>query len=282
MSLVKTTLCIPDTHIPEHDPRAVACMLKIARWLMPDEIVILGDFLEAAPWSRHPRKTMPEEQRALFRTTELDPAASLLRRLQWDVTDRLVFVEGNHEHRVQTWCANNAVGPDVYDALSPRAWFEGFCKWIPYQAEPEESHYAITDDLWAVHGWATGMNVGRKHLQRSSDFSIVHGHSHGFYLERIPKPSSRGVLDMYSMSPGCLRTLAPAWLGSTPQAWAHGLTVIYHGAHSWTPAMIPIVDGHARHEGYSFDVTQEDLMELDEIMGLGSANGGGYGRANAG
>ena len=255
--------------MPEHDRLALACANKIAEYLVPDEIVVLGDFLECAPWSRHPRKTMPMEQQSLFRTTELDPAAALLRHWQWRCTDNLVFLLGNHEHRVELFCANNAVGPDVYDALSPTAWFEGFCTVVPYQAEAELSHYAIAPDLWAIHGWATGANVGRKHLASASDFSIIHGHSHNFYIDRVPMPSSRGSLDLFSMSPGCLRTLAPKWLGSKPQPWSHGVTVIYHGAHTWTPSMVPIRNGRAVLDGgHVIEATQEDVERLNDLMGL--------------
>jgi hypothetical protein len=48
----------------------------------------------------------------------------------------------------------------------------------------------------------------------------------------------------YSMSPGCLRTLQPAWTTS-PTNWAHGFALIYcrNDLTSWTPYPVPIVRG---------------------------------------
>ena len=259
---------LPDIHVPEHDRLALACALKIAKWLQPHRIISTGDAMEAAPWSRHPRKTMPSELRSLFRTTELEPMARLIRYLKREATDEYIYVFGNHEHRVESWCANHAMGADVYDALSPSAWFSGICQVVPYQAEPTLSHFAMRDDLWVVHGWATGENQGKKHLQRVGDVSLIHGHGHHLYWYSDRVPCSGGVRQRHSISPGCLRTLAPAWLGSRPQPWSHGVVIVFHGAHSWTPCLVPINDGVAHIEGKTIRATEEDCEELDEILGI--------------
>ncbi len=237
-------------------------------YMMPNRTIQLGDGLEAAPFSNHPRKTMPEASRELFRESELDPMASWIRHHTWNVTEEYVYLMGNHEHRVERFCANSGLGPDIWDALSPIAWFEGMCTVVPYQADPMEASFRVADDLLAVHGWATGKNAPQKHLDRCTDFSIINGHTHIFGVNRQVMPSTRGLIDMSAMSPGCLRTLTPAWLGATPQPWSHGIGVIYHGARSWTPYMVQIFQGRCiLPDGHKIEATQHDVERLQDMLG---------------
>lgn len=211
----------------------------------------------------------------LFRKAELDPMASLIRMMLDDCTDEIIYVEGNHEHRVQLWCANNDVGQDVYDALSPRAWFEDIAgvTWIPYQAEPLVSHYEITPDFWLVHGWATGVTSEQKHLDACTNFSVLHGHTHslGHASKTVPvAQGERASKMLHSYSPGCLRTLSPAWLGSKPQPWSHGLNITYisDDASSWTSVNYPIEHGRCIVEGDVIVANACDVERLQKVMGL--------------
>ena len=275
--MTRRVMTWPDLHVPEHDPLALACAYKVARHILPDVLCWTGDMMECAPWSRHPRKTMPDDKCQLFRKMELDPTSSLIKLLLDQCTDELVYCEGNHEHRVELWCANNEVGRDVFDALSPRAWFSGMngVTWIPYQAEPLISHYEITPDLWLVHGWATGVTSEAKHLDACTNFSIIHGHTHIYgeaskVVPVVPHAGSAVEKRLFSMSPGCLRTLAPAWLGSKPQNWSHGLNITYISEKTghWTSVNYPIFNGRCIVEGTEIAANSSDVDRMQGVLGL--------------
>jgi hypothetical protein len=53
-------VCLPDAHFPEHDPEAMAVALAAIRRIKPRRVVILGDWLEASAFSRHPRNKINE------------------------------------------------------------------------------------------------------------------------------------------------------------------------------------------------------------------------------
>jgi len=55
-SQTRTALIIPDAHIPFHDKQAYGLMLKVAQDVMPDEIVILGDYGDFNSVSGHDKQ----------------------------------------------------------------------------------------------------------------------------------------------------------------------------------------------------------------------------------
>jgi metallophosphoesterase superfamily enzyme len=61
-SPLEVGLIIPDCHIPNHDTRAFGLMLKVAAYLKPKHIVVLGDFADAESLSSH----APNGTSALF------------------------------------------------------------------------------------------------------------------------------------------------------------------------------------------------------------------------
>lgn len=55
-----TVLAIPDLHCPFHHPGALAFVTRLSRQIRPDVVVFLGDEVDAAAWSTHPKNpSMP-------------------------------------------------------------------------------------------------------------------------------------------------------------------------------------------------------------------------------
>jgi hypothetical protein len=85
-------LIIPDAHIPAHDKRAWQIMLAVCRDYRPDRTIIMGDMLDCASLSHHPKKT-PDIIR--FRD-EMAAGNAALDELQSAGSGETLYLEGNH------------------------------------------------------------------------------------------------------------------------------------------------------------------------------------------
>lgn len=216
-------LLVPDCHFPEHEPVAQSVVVRAAAMMRPDVIIQLGDILDCAGFTTHPPKTMAEGKFDNYLEHEVKPAKAFLKALSKH-TKKLVLVEGNHENRVERWAMRDKGGSAVYEMVSPRKLLADCVdKWVPYR-DPL-SHYEICRGLWAVHGWSYGKHATTEHLSRSSNFSIVHGHTHRIQSSTRKDPVSGRLLEAHSF--GCLSKLQPLWQGANPTDWAHGFGVVY-------------------------------------------------------
>lgn len=258
--MARRTLIIPDVHVPEHDPEAVECVMALVAHWRPDSIVVLGDFLDCGAWSSHAAHS-PDERAAGFLADEIAPANALLDRLQGRPGRPLTYLEGNHEHRVARWCANNAahLGADLLTLASPehllrhrvdasgrpRGERKRFT-WIPYLGKGVYSHARIAPNLIAIHGWSVAKNAARAHLEAVRSSSLVHGHTHRAQAVTGRDPLTGEIY--HAWSPGCLAKLHPLYMANSPHDWSHGVSIVYHSKRAprdWTHYTIPIVRGRA-------------------------------------
>lgn len=187
----KRVLVLPDAHYPHQDPAAMGCVFHAIEVWNPDEVVILGDWLDAAAFSAHSKRSFIETEGADFLETEVGPCNSALDRIQGKKDRPVVFLEGNHCNRIER--AALAMGGDLGKALYKLASPERVLRhrvnsegepgtkrknftWVPYLKSWEHSHYKITKDLIAVHGWSIAKNAAKVHLDLVRSCSIVHGH----------------------------------------------------------------------------------------------------------
>lgn len=245
----RLVMVLPDLHIPHHDEAALQCVLQAYKHLRPDTVVVLGDWLDCEQFSSHGVMSMAELRAHRFLEDEVDPCNAALDKLQ-KYKNELVFVEGNHEQRIERWAAKwgARLGPDFYKLMAPRKLLgEGRKKftWIPYM--DNLSHYEITPALknstalWAVHGWSHAKRAAAIHLNKAISVSIVHGHTHRMQVETRREPSTGRILK--SWSPGCLSKLQPLYRANNPTEWTHGFSLVYVGKSSWTDYTISIVNG---------------------------------------
>lgn len=221
MALLRN-LIVPDIHVPLHDPEAIACLLKVARILKPHRVVFLGDAMECPQFSRHDRKALTEDQQREW-GEDMDAFDSVILKPLEKCSRKRVFVEGNHEYRVEAAALRNREIKSVYREISPRHRFGKRMQYIPY-SEPL-SHFKIAPTLWAVHGWSFSTHAAATHLKLSSNFSIWHGHTHRIQCDSKRDPATQRLLR--AMSPGFLGTLQPIWHGANPTNWAHGFGISY-------------------------------------------------------
>lgn len=260
MAKAQIDLILPDAHFPHHDPAALGCVLHAAEYLRPDRIVILGDWLDASGFSTHPPLAL-EDSKVSFLRDEVAPCNATLDQLQ-RYTRHLVYLEGNHEQRVERFAARmpgrqgedwlalahpqqllrRRVGADGTPG-TPRKRFT----WVPYLGRSGHSYYPLAPEteamtaLIAVHGWTHASNAAQVHMRMARSTSIVYGHTHRAQTEVARIPLSDKPL--YSWSPGCLTKLVPLYQATSPNTWTQGFSVVFRGRRSWTPYTVTIHPG---------------------------------------
>ena len=243
-------LILPDAHFPYQDSAAMLVVEQAASLIRPRRVVILGDWLDCAGFSSHPVKSEAEAAVHEYED-ELDGCEAQIDRIyKLTGAEEIVFVEGNHEQRVERECRRlGSLGAAIHSMISPsrvlsrgRPWL----KWIPYVPMGGGlQHYAIAHDLWAIHGWSIAKHAAAKHLELARTVSIVHGHTHRQQAASTRLLDSGRVVKAWS--PGCLSTPQPAWHHSSPTDWVQGLSVVFcsDDRRSWTDYTVSIENGHA-------------------------------------
>jgi len=220
-------MVMPDLHIPYHDQAALLCAMKAHEYLQPKRTVLLGDWLDAEPFKSFETRTLVESRMHDFKKDEVDPCNKILDSLQKN-SSLVVYIEGNHEFRIEKAAARaKGVGvASVYSLISPRNLLSEGRKnfiWVPYSKTL--SHYKITDDLWAMHGWSFSKHVAEYHLNQLASVSCVFGHVH-----RQQSASRRCKVNdkqIKAWSPGCLCDRQPIWGTQQPTDWIHGFSILY-------------------------------------------------------
>lgn len=222
--MLRPVMILPDLHWPNHDPEALECVMHAHRLIKPERTVILGDWLDADQFKTHARKSLSEEKSESW-LADLAGVKGLVKRLLKH-TKQVVFIEGNHENRVERQACESGPLRSVFEAISPAHVIGGMrdVHWVPYMA-PALGHYKIAPSLWAIHGWSVSKNAAAAHLAAVSSFSIWHGHTHRAQMTTRKDPRTGRTLT--AMSPGCLCVLQPIWVGANPTDWSQGFGLSY-------------------------------------------------------
>ncbi len=245
MAKIKTVVVLPGIHCCEHDQKALDCALRAVKRIKPDEVVLLGDVIDGGVFSSHPAKGFEQNDMAHdYIESEVNPTLKLLKYLE-KYTRHIVYLEGNHEQRVERWAlGQGGLGLYLYRSVSPRKIFSKGRKnftWIPYRAKDIQSHYAITPDLWAIHGWSFSKHAASTHMNIARSVSIVHGHTHRMQAYASRDPATGRIIKAWS--PGCLSKLQPLYKLESPTEWNHGFSIIYIDGKQWTDYTVTIHKG---------------------------------------
>lgn len=237
-------LILPDAHFPFNDEAACDIAVQIARIVRPTRIVSLGDTIEAAAWTAHPPRSVPEEATHKF-SHEIETAGAWIDRVREaaGTNPSWAYLEGNHEAHIERECLRlGAIGRAVSDLVSPRNLLtrgRPWMTWTPYvEPYPKErrppalqrgsgmAHHRICSDLIAIHGWSTAKHVAQNHLEKMrGGGSCVFGHVHR--AQSVTERTLEGKL-VHAWSPGCLSKLQPSWAHTNgPTIWSHGISICY-------------------------------------------------------
>lgn len=238
---LQTYLVLPDSHHPYVDKKAWALLLKVAAWLKPHGIVVLGDFCDFYSVSSHSKS--PDRARRL--AWEVDATNQALDQLDELGAKHKVFVEGNHEDRLLRYLKDAA--PELFDltdhedkklkTLSVEAIF-GLAKrgWthVRYKDDYRLGKLNITHDVGTA---------GRYSVYRCLDTyqkSNLTGHTHRFaYVVEGNARNEHKVSAQFG------------WLGDVEQVdymhkatakknWALGFGIVYHDPKTGLGYVVPV------------------------------------------
>jgi len=221
-------MVLPDLHIPYHDEAALECVKRAHKAIKPKRTVILGDWLDAEPFKRFESKSLLEKKAHDFKKDEIDPCNTLLDELAQN-TKELIYIEGNHEARIEKIAAAESSHPSlkaVHSLISPRTLLSNGRSnfiWVPYNEKL--SHYKIAPDLWALHGWSHSKHVAETHINYLTSVSCIFGHVHRQQAAVRRNKVTNKIIKAWT--PGCLCTLQPLWDTQSPTDWVHGFDIIY-------------------------------------------------------
>lgn len=236
---MKRILVLPDIHAPYHDLKAVGAVLNYASTQHVDELVQLGDYVDADAVNAHDEgKRRTQEGRRL--KDEYDVANELLDQ----ITDairvrnrgaRLVMLKGNHEWRVDRWVDRHPEVEGLVEVESALRLRARGVQWV--ESYPHGEMYKM-GNLHAIHGSYTNKYHAAKHLDEYG-VNLIYGHVHSIQIASKP---GRGNLKTYeAMSIGCLSDYNLPYLQGRPSKWQHAFAEVHvweNGAFNVLPVRI--------------------------------------------
>lgn len=236
---------VPDSHHHYHHKRAIGNLLGFIKDARPDEVCILGDFLDCKAPARWSRGTA--EEYAADLQVEAAAGRQTLKALR-DVYDGPVtWLDGNHEARISTYVKSHAPAlKGIVKGVPELLDFEGF------RITPKEQPYILAPGVGAIHGNLLSKDAGMSAMKevRRHGISIVQGHSHRLGLVHENTDRQRFALEC-------------GWLGDVNKAaylpfrgvanWqlGFGLLRLHNGRTS--PVAVPVhKDGSFVVEGQAY------------------------------
>lgn len=238
---MKKIFFCPDSHIPYHDKKAWALMLKAMKMFKPDIINIQGDFADFYAVSSHSKD--PNRKRNLeFEVNAVNEALDQLDDLG---AKKKIYVSGNHEDRLERYLMDKA--PELFNVvkipdllnLKKRGW-----QYVAYKSDTR------IGKLYSTHD--TGC-AGRNAIFRNLDayqHNVVAGHTHrmAYIVEGNAKGESHVSASFGWL--GDVRTVDYMQRVTAARSWTLGFGIGYlldNGVVHVTP--IPIINYGCLIEG---------------------------------
>lgn len=236
---------LPDMHLP--NPRGLyadsaKAALKFCAVNNPDEVVIMGDFLDlqsVAHWNtKTPGRVIEHNLGRDFKSGNF-----CLDSLQ-QMTDKITYLEGNHEAWL-TQAMERDIG--LREHLELRD-----CLRLPDRGIdliPENGVYRI-GEARMTHGWFAGIY----HARATADAAMTnmfYGHTHD--VQSFSKTKRPGHEPIIAQSCGCLCDMNPCYLRGKPNRWASGFLILYIRDDGTFTHYVPIiVNGRFIFEGKEY------------------------------
>jgi len=172
---------IPDCHVPYHDRRATDLVLKVLAAFKPNVVVTLGDLFDFYAVSNHSK----DPNRAKLLEWEVSCANQFLDRLDRFKIPRKIFIEGNHEFRLERYLRDKA--PELYGLVNVQKLFNlrgrGW-DFVAYKAFTKIGKLHLTHDTGR-----SGKYTAAQTLTDVQD-NVVVGHAHR--LQYVVEGNAKG------------------------------------------------------------------------------------------
>jgi metallophosphoesterase superfamily enzyme len=261
---VKRILFYPDAQIPYHNPLMMRSLHKFIHDWQPDEVCIIGDFMDFPEPSQWNTGTKGEFEGSVFADSEIGKRA--LGDIRRGYEGHISFIEGNHD-------------------LRPRAYLN---KWAPALAETDQFHvgklldfdgfnvvqapgfYEFAPGWVATHGHLglTLSSIGGRTANLAAlkiNKSVVMGHTHRLgIISETRGYDGKGntytgveVGHMMDVRPG----KAPKYLKYGYANWQAGFAVAFVDGNHVSPLTVPMKnDGSFIFEGEWFTAKEKKLV----------------------
>ena len=199
MSRYKRLVVISDVQAPFHLPQAIALVVEYIRRFKPDILILNGDivdFYAASAFKKVGRgPSLLIDEIETTKREVLDPIRAVT-----PADCKVVWVAGNHEHRLKASIAVNATFLEGLITIEKN--FEMKERGIQYaDSDNGNGVYWITPHLVAMHGTFTTVYAARKYCETLGK-SVIYGHTHKEQYWRDTK--ALGGPSIVAMGAGCL------------------------------------------------------------------------------
>lgn len=232
-------LIIPDSHGQFINKRAGEAAVEISRKVKPDEIVFLGDQLDASGLFTNFKRQYLTDRYDFRKDVSMTLAfmgqviaAACSRKAPEHggahVTPRVYMLEGNHEQHVERWIADVATSDTeefLDGALNPYELLKLKDRGVTYVRRSDlrpglsVRGVLILKGCAFMHGGYQSIHATYRHAEAFGS-NICHGHTHraATVVRRRPTGEIYG-----GYCPGTLAEFAPLYQQTTPESWSHGV-----------------------------------------------------------
>jgi predicted phosphodiesterase len=235
---VKKLIHLSDLHIPDHDERSVRNVLRYVRDAKPDVVLLNGDILDMALISSHNKGNLRAIEGRFIRQ-EYDRGERFLDDLQKAAGGAsVIWVEGNHEYRVERWLNEYPQLRGVMEIprqlnLGPRG-----IRWVPSWSRTEIISAGKAN---FVHGLYSGMHHARKMVD-AFESNIFYGHTHDVQCHAKIAVGDDNTKIAHSL--GCLCNYQQSYLKGRPTNWQQAFAVFHFRNDGYFNYFVPLIFGH--------------------------------------
>ncbi len=204
---------IPDCHIPFEDKRAFAVALKMMKWYRPDEVIILGDFLDCGPISHWNRKNL-RERAGMNMAADFAVANQYLDKIQ-AICKNVVYIRGNHEKWLDDAMDESPELAGLLDLDVNLRFKQRKIRDIPFNGVYSLGNVSFT------HGIYTNSHHALTHVMKFGR-SICYGHLHDVQTAICVSPIDVEEKHI-GICLGCLAAINPRFMKNRPNNWQHCL-----------------------------------------------------------
>lgn len=222
---------IPDSHGEHIDVKAKEAFIRDLIYLNPEEIVKLGDHIDAGgTFSTHQRSYTNEMTESYH--DDCAAANDFFDDIRGAAPDaRIWMLEGNHEGHVERWASRTFErrkdAEKLLEKFGPVPMLRLKEREIKY-IRSSETYQGLSvpgtlriGKCYFTHGVSHSKHAAAAHLERFGA-SVVHGHVHRSMsvISRTVRSDAHGA-----WCPGTLAKLQPLYRHTQPTTWSHGYAV---------------------------------------------------------
>lgn len=235
-----------DLHIPFFDKHCLNILIEFLKYCKPDSLILGGDIADMYGISKYIKTKHEWENNLQYEIDEVRRVLGLIRRAY---KGKIVYIEGNHEWRMQRYLYSNAKALAQLDCLQIPELFWLDRRDIKYVKSIDgNAIYELRKDLIVMHG-----SIARKHAAYSAkaiweDFvvnaAMGHTHRRGTYSKTGYKR------EWTTMECGCLCNLNDTF--KPYPNWQHGFGEITIVGDDYTLKPLAINNGKLIHNDRIF------------------------------